>query len=180
MDYTVKRMYPSGEYVNLLKPFDTKVLSIEDIAWSLSMQCRFGGCCERHYSVAEHSILVVALSPTELGLEALLHDAHEAYVQDMNTGTKKAIGPAWATLEHTWASRVRVEYGISLKDYPEVKHADRVALATERRDLGLLDDTDWPTLRGITADSGTIPRLSQQDAYKLFIRMFCELHEARK
>jgi uncharacterized protein len=71
-------------------PYDPKLedVSIEDIAHSLSLQCRFNGHCERMYSVAQHSINCAKLLK-ELGygvkhqLYVLLHDASEAYLSDV-------------------------------------------------------------------------------------------------
>lgn len=54
-----------------------------DIAHSLAFKCRYGGHSRRHYSVAEHSVLLSHLVPTEHALAALLHDAGEAYLPDV-------------------------------------------------------------------------------------------------
>jgi len=64
---------------------DPASVSIEDIAHSLSMQCRYMGHVNRFYSVAEHSFLVSMLvgDEPETQLWALLHDAPEAYLGDM-------------------------------------------------------------------------------------------------
>jgi hypothetical protein len=73
----------------LIDPLDLKVEDVcaEDIAHGLSLVCRFGGHCSRHYSVAEHSYLVARLALDQGGPVAarfgLFHDAHEAYTGDM-------------------------------------------------------------------------------------------------
>ena len=84
---------------------------IEDIAHSLSLLCRFTGHTYAHYSVADHSLRVSRLaeklfvaeahSPesekmqrmaNEIALWGLLHDASEAYLQDMPRPLKYAPG----------------------------------------------------------------------------------------
>ncbi|MEY9198646.1 hypothetical protein ABIA16_003762 [Sinorhizobium fredii] len=59
---------------------------IEDIAHSLSLQCRYAGHCLRFYSVAEHSVHLarhLRWQGVEVALWALLHDASEAYLVDV-------------------------------------------------------------------------------------------------
>lgn len=63
-------------------------IEIEDIAHSLSLNCRFNGHCDRHYSVAEHSIYVSKLVRPEWALAGLLHDATETYMPDVNKPLK--------------------------------------------------------------------------------------------
>ncbi len=50
----------SGRTFNVVEP-SSRDISIRDIAHSLSMQCRFGGHCQRYYSVAEHGLLLSRL-----------------------------------------------------------------------------------------------------------------------
>lgn len=84
----------TGDYMQVYSgrkfwPLDprSEEVFIEDIAHSLSMQCRYAGHCRRFYSVAEHSVLMARwLLPThgpEIALWGLLHDASEAYLVDV-------------------------------------------------------------------------------------------------
>jgi hypothetical protein len=70
-----------------LKPRASDI-SIVDIAKHLSNLCRYSGATQKFYSVAEHSVLVATKVPRHLRLEALLHDAGEAYIGDMCSGIK--------------------------------------------------------------------------------------------
>ncbi len=58
-------------------------VDIRDIVRGLSMSCRYGGQVRAFYSVAEHSVHVSERVSPEYALEALLHDAAEAYIGDM-------------------------------------------------------------------------------------------------
>lgn len=72
--YTGRRFWPLDP-----RPED---VCIEDIAHSLSLQCRFAGHCRGFYSVAEHCVLGADFAPEICQLEFLLHDASEAYLLD--------------------------------------------------------------------------------------------------
>ena len=126
----------TGKFVDPLhlRPED---VDLEDIAHHLSMVCRFGGAVRRHYSVAEHSLLVASLVPPEHRLRALLHDAAEAYLGDIVRPMKKQPEmDHYRGCEHR-AQRVIFDvFGVdaSMKE-SFVSHADRVALSTERSNL---------------------------------------------
>jgi hypothetical protein len=71
-------------------------IDIEDIAHSLSMQCRYNGHCSRFYSVAEHSCLLHdyaldELEDLDLARALLLHDASEAYLSDIPSPIKPLL-----------------------------------------------------------------------------------------
>jgi len=54
----------SGRRFNPTRPHIDAIV-IQDIAHSLSMQCRFSGHCKKFYSVAQHSVLVSYLCNQE-------------------------------------------------------------------------------------------------------------------
>lgn len=80
----------SGAWIDLSDP-KTEDIDIEDIAWSLAGILRFNGHLSTHISVARHSLEVSRLVPAELGLAALLHDAHEAYMGDVTRPVKRYL-----------------------------------------------------------------------------------------
>ncbi len=64
---------------------------INDIAVSLSNMCRFAGHLSHFYSVAQHAVLCSQLVPQEFAFEALMHDATEAYCQDIPAPLKRLL-----------------------------------------------------------------------------------------
>jgi len=133
-------------------------LCIEDIAHALAYQCRFGGACRTHYSVAEHSVRVawhvydmlasggdLSVDPRVL-LAALMHDAAEAYLVDLPRPLKVCEGMAvYRDAEHTLLRVIESWAGLEAGacDAPVVKRADEVLLATERRDLMAPCEMPW-------------------------------------
>jgi len=75
--FTGKKFFP-------LTP-DPELICIEDIAHSLSMQCRYNGHSKQFYSVAQHRVILSQkfFSSRDMQLAALLHDASEAYLSDI-------------------------------------------------------------------------------------------------
>jgi len=117
-------------------------IDIKDIAHHLSLICRFTGAVREFYSVAEHSIRVAFIVPDSLKLSALLHDAAEAYLNDISRPVKYSH-----KLEETEKEITRV---IDLKfninsNAPEIKKADNILLATEARDL-MSNVNNWAKL----------------------------------
>ena len=99
-----------------LNPVD---ILIEDCARSLSNICRYAGQINFFYSVAQHSVIVASLMPEKFQLEALLHDASEAYLGDLPAPLKHL--PAYAfyrNAEHVAEAAVRVAFRLS--EDPEV------------------------------------------------------------
>lgn len=109
-------------------------IRIEDIAHALSMTCRFGGHVNSFYSVAQHSVMVSVIVPQEYALQALLHDAPEAYIGDMVNPLKCEM-PEFRKLEKEIWQVIAKKFSLPVTLHESVKKADLVALATERRDL---------------------------------------------
>ena len=80
----------SGELVDLIAP-DWRTIRLEDIARGLAQTNRFCGQSRRPICVAEHSLVVALLARPGLGLAALLHDAHEAYLGDWTRPVTEAL-----------------------------------------------------------------------------------------
>lgn len=172
----------SGRFFDFTS-FDVKQIEIEDIAHALSQLCRFTGHCKKFYSVAQHSVLVSHLVPAQYALAGLLHDATEAYINDLSRPLK-IIVPAYGEFEHT-----RLWPTIAARfDLPDVlpqciKEADNIALVTEKRDLmpkpvGATDEWAW---------AEEIPRMPQKikpvmpaGAKRMFLARYRALTKKRK
>lgn len=147
----------SGRKFDLANP-TADMVDPNDIAHSLSMQCRFNGHTISFYSVAQHCCLVADLVPAEHQLAALLHDATEAYVGDMVRPLKEAMRDCAAyhgtacmydvTEQMVWEA-ICERFNLDPILPASVKHADLVALATEKRALMPHHPAPWPCLDGI-------------------------------
>lgn len=85
----------SGIYFNPLQ-IKTEHIAIEDIAHSLSLQCRGGGHIRRFFSVGQHSINCAREAfhrgySHRVQLACLLHDASEAYLSDITRPVKRQL-----------------------------------------------------------------------------------------
>lgn len=132
----------SGKHFHL-DDIEANEVDIFDIARALSNVCRFNGHCREFYSVLQHSYHVAWLVGPEFRLQALLHDASEAYLGDMIRPVKRIL-PQFKALEERVERHIFRTFGLPEELSPEVKHADNVLLATEMRDLMLHVDTDLP------------------------------------
>ena len=131
--YTGKRFYTCDPL--------TEEVCIEDIAHHLSLICRFGGACRTHYSVAQHSCHCATLVSKRFALQALLHDAHEAYLGDTIQPIKRSLPPAMAGWLKATADALDIaifrKFGVrrSAESDATVKTADLRLLMAEARDL---------------------------------------------
>jgi hypothetical protein len=168
-------------------------ISLLDIAHHLAQINRFTGACSRPYSVAEHSLLVVEIMERDLAIRSphallagLLHDAHEAYTQDLSTPLKRVLGPEWARTEGRIANAVRERFNVSAARagaWDDIHRADLIALATERAQLLPPGGPEWASLDG--HPPVTWVRLADRagmgwaDWRQAFIDKFAELNYAR-
>lgn len=128
---------------------DPAVIDIDVVAGALSRLCRFSGQTKRFYSVAEHSIAVAGIVPWEDKLEALMHDASEAFVVDVPSPLKPLLKD-YPALEEKAHRAVAERFGLRYPWPPSVKQADLVMLATEKRDL-MPGNERWPITDQIEA-----------------------------
>ncbi len=125
---------------------------IEDIAHSLSNQCRFTGHSSVFYSIAEHSVIGSRLVPPEHALTFLLHDAAEAYLCDVaaplrgfvSFGGALEMDRSFDAVEReTWDLAIVPVFNVPPMPLAQViKHVDRAMLVREGLEL-LPVGFDW-------------------------------------
>jgi len=137
----------TGRAFDLLEP-DPASVNIMDIAHSLSQQCRYTGHTTRHYSVAEHSILVAMYAEhaqkrtTREIFHALMHDAGETYTGDISTPVKVAV-PEIRTFCAKIDGVVLGAFGLPA-DKPEwLDEIDCRIRHDEKRALMVQEPADW-------------------------------------
>lgn len=161
-------------------------IDIEDIALGLANKARFNGQLDRFYSVAQHSVHVsdlVRSAIADVRLAALLHDAAEFVLGDLNT-ILKPLFPYFATLEHRTQCAIHRRFGlpdeISAIMHGEIKLADRRAVLTEKRDLRRsIRDEVWHGYEDIQPDRNRILPLSQEIAAEQFLDRFAQYNTER-
>jgi hypothetical protein len=148
----------TGRYVNPLRlsPGD---VDINDIAHALSMQCRYSGHTREFYSVAQHSVLCVEYlnnrgADLMILKQALLHDAAEAYIQDMARPLKEdpEFGYQYRETEAWIEQAIAAAFDVEWPWEPAVKEADLALLALERQEL-MPQNGVWGLLDGISVPS---------------------------
>lgn len=114
-------------------------IEIEDIAHSLSMQCRYAGHCLKFYSVAEHSVHI-AQWLWESGYDGdtimagLLHDATEAYLVDVPRPVKPFLEGYKRAELSVWCA-VAERFGLPVRLPEIVKEADTRIIGDERANM---------------------------------------------
>lgn len=158
----------SGIKFEFLDPSPEQI-RIEDIAFSLSNQCRFCGHI-KFVSVAEHSISVASRLNYSDQLAGLLHDASEAYLSDIPSPVKDFL-PDYFRIEQTVQQAINKKFGVDTFTQA-VKAADRDATYTEAHYLLKDGGKDW-------VPSGFKPNIfhhpveyTPAQAYEVFMNWF--------
>ena len=170
----------SGKRFKFESVIDPATIDIDDIAHSLSMQCRFNGHTREFYSVAEHSLIMSFMVEVEApfhikkeaSLYALLHDAAGAYVEDIVTPLKT---DEMRMREDVIMSAIvsRFALKLSAEVIAEVKKADLRMLATEVNQL-MYPGHHYPQLRGINPYKIQLRTWQPKEAMAAFE---CRYHE---
>jgi hypothetical protein len=186
--FTGKMFYPIDP-----RPED---IDIEDIAHALAHLCRFAGHCINFYSVAEHSVRVArevearlygydpkvsygadVYTKATVALQALLHDATEAYLIDVPRPLKRAPGmEAYRTYEKNLERMIMTRFGLPPELLPIVHDVDGALLLTEGRDLLGPHPAPWGFAQGRT-DIEPLPNriphpLAPKEAKRQFLALF--------
>jgi hypothetical protein len=150
-------------------------IDIEDIAWALSGIGRWG--CHSQYiiPVAQHSVIVSRIVPHAQAFPALMHDSPEAYTGcDLMSPIKRHC-ETFQLIEHGLWLAIRQAYDIP-ELTPEIKHADRVSLMTEKRDhVADNPDVTWPFAESHPPLPGRIIPWEREFARQRFLERFHEL-----
>jgi hypothetical protein len=177
---------PRGDWMTtytgrVFHPIDPKVedVCIEDIAHGLALQCRYAGQCRAFYSVAQHCVMGSYIVSKDWQLEFLLHDAQEAYIQDMIRPLKNsALGEVYLSIENPVAAVIAQKFQLKVPFDPCIKRADNIMLFTEKRDLitykgGWGGESDFKPL------DIKIEPWSWRESEQKFIERFGELYAKR-
>lgn len=169
--------------------FSADMVNINDIAHHLSKIQRYGGAqdYDKSYSVAQHSILMAEwcykiYQDTELAKLALLHDASEAYLGDVNSILKRLL-PDYLALEAKVQHVILDKYTCAtykLSGYDVVNSLDKAILVNEVKALfplhiqkKYIDDKD-KAVQGIHVNPYRCP----EDVKREFIE-WCDRLEIR-
>lgn len=141
LTFTGRRFWP-------LDPRPVEI-AIEDIAHALSMICRYNGHTRRFYSVAEHSVLLCQVmterEPENVWhqLQALMHDAAEAYLCDIVRPVKGSI-PGYEVAEQRVEIAIRDRFDLWCHGKTSgVNELDNLILFDEARALLRVDLEPW-------------------------------------
>ena len=176
--------------------FNKNEIDIEDIAHSLSNLCRYGGHCIFHYSVAQHSYLcsLEEGTPREQ-FEFLMHDASEYLMNDLVRPIKHRPELEQYRIEEDKIQKIIFEkYGLN---YPFTNRVHEVDNHILRKEIDAIiitgeeiekksseNEVSFREARKILREEKIencfIPKISPEEAEKLFLDRFYELYNQIK
>ena len=107
-------------------------IEIRDIAHALANINRFNGMTKVPFSVAQHSVFVAHLCRGPNEMQALLHDASEAYLGDVTIWLKRSqYLKDYLILESYIQNLIFEKFDCNLKLAQEVKYADKLMVQFE-------------------------------------------------
>lgn len=164
-------------------PLDPRAdeVEVEDIAHHLSMLCRYCGACLQFWSVAEHSVGVLAVVEGDMRrnlrlvdfdhplarafrLHALLHDGPEAYCHDLIRPIKRSV-QGYDQVEAANAAAIAVRFNLPMLsevDQARIKLADNAMLLAEQEVLMAPAPAKWAQIE--------VPHAMLQDARAFIAR----------
>lgn len=159
-------------------------INIGIIAHHLSRLTRFTGATVRPYWIAEHCMLVGDIMWNETGdphaaLVGLLHDAPEAFLNDINRPLKTTpeMYPYRAIEQRVWEA-VCARFGMQPDDYSDLlKEVDIRLCATEKRDL-LPGSEEWTNMPPPYDDITLVQEHTHLTAKTAFLASFHSIMEA--
>lgn len=168
--------YPKGIRFWPLDPKPEEIF-IEDIACSLSNICRFTGHVKHFLSVGQHSLTVSKLCSHKNALAGLMHDAAEAYVNDVSRPVKPFLNN-FKEIEDNILEVIFNKYNIEWPITDEIHMIDRKLCITEARDLDH-DITQWGDYEKIITYEFKIEPIGPGESAPLFINRFNKLMEIK-
>ena len=173
---TGKRFFPLDP-----RPED---ICIMDIANGLALDCRYGGQGNVHkfYSVAEHSVLMAEYAcergwARNIVFAVLMHDAAEAYLNDLPRAVKHSIGRAYETLEDQVQEVILQKYNLvstSLGNNLEIKSLDRQIVPLEK-ECFMNHPQDWAYDKFQPLEGVALKLWSPPLAKYHFLEMYCRV-----
>lgn len=141
-EYTMKQynfiQTRSGGFFNY-DDIESNQFDIEDIAHSLTYQCRWSGHTKFFYPVIQHLILSCNMAwrmkyPYHIQYEALMHDVSEAFVVDLPRPLKR-LCPDYCLINENVEKALGKRFNFPHTMSPEVREIDDRMLLTEYHQL---------------------------------------------
>lgn len=157
-------------------------VDIVDIANSLGQIPRFNGHLQRPVSVGQHSVTLAAAimkdkDDKELAFQGLMHDAHEAYTNDITLPFKNYLRDVhdipWDKIVLPIKKAINEKFNIDIVDYPDIlDRYDDACLRTEAECYFERPIDNWTKRINYKLESKIENVLSAYEAKKLFLATY--------